>query len=151
MLLNPPEEKKVKNLNIGIVGGSIAGCSAAILLGRAGQSVSVFERSTGALVGRGGGMVIQPFTGSGVFNGYHNAVDLLEALESHDTIEEALMGWSANQVRSGKRLLALGEQMEKAFIWEPLDFASADAETTAAWWTKSVTFPEEFSYQSQID
>ena len=46
-----------------------------------------------------------------------------------------------------KRLLALGAQMEKAFIWEPLDFATADAATTSAWWKESVTFPEDFSYQ----
>lgn len=43
-------------LNIGIIGGSIAGCSAAILLGREGHKVDVFERSRGDLVGRGGGM-----------------------------------------------------------------------------------------------
>ena len=43
-------------LSIGIVGGSIAGCSAAILLSRAGHEVSVFERSRGGLVGRGGGI-----------------------------------------------------------------------------------------------
>jgi hypothetical protein len=37
--------------------------------------------------------------------------------------------------------------MEQAFIWEPLDFASADAETASAWWKETVTFPEDFSYQ----
>ena len=46
----------MNKLKIGIVGGSIAGCSAAILLGRAGHEVQVFERSTGRLVGRGGGI-----------------------------------------------------------------------------------------------
>lgn len=46
----------MERLNIGIVGGSIAGCSAAILLGRAGHNVQVFERSRGNLVGRGGGI-----------------------------------------------------------------------------------------------
>ncbi len=46
----------MNKLTIGIVGGSIAGCSAAILLGREGHTVRVFERSTGRLVGRGGGL-----------------------------------------------------------------------------------------------
>ena len=46
----------MNNLNIGIVGGSIAGCSAAILLDRAGHHVDVFERSRAGLVGRGGGI-----------------------------------------------------------------------------------------------
>lgn len=43
-------------LHVGIVGGSIAGCAAAIELGRAGHSVQVFERSRGELTGRGAGI-----------------------------------------------------------------------------------------------
>lgn len=43
-------------IRVGIVGGSIAGCAAAIALARAGYDVSVFERSRGALVGRGAGI-----------------------------------------------------------------------------------------------
>ncbi|WP_299730497.1 FAD-dependent monooxygenase [uncultured Tateyamaria sp.] len=41
---------------IAIIGGSIAGTMAAILLSRAGHSVDVFERSRKGLVGRGGGV-----------------------------------------------------------------------------------------------
>lgn len=44
------------HLRIGIVGGSLAGCAAAIALSRAGHDVAVFERSRGALVGRGAGI-----------------------------------------------------------------------------------------------
>lgn len=109
--------------------------------------LSAYYRDRMCLIGDAG-MVIQPFTGSGVFKGYQNATDLLKALDGHETMDEALNEWSIAQVRTGKQLLALGEQMEKAFIWQPLDFASADADTTAAWWKESVTFPEEFSYQS---
>lgn len=43
--------------------------------------------------------------------------------------------------------LALGEQMEKAFIWEQLDYATAAEEDVAAWWKTSVTFPEDFTYE----
>jgi 2-polyprenyl-6-methoxyphenol hydroxylase-like FAD-dependent oxidoreductase len=46
----------VPSLRVGIVGGSIAGCSAAIELLRLGHDVTVFERSKGELVGRGAGI-----------------------------------------------------------------------------------------------
>jgi 2-polyprenyl-6-methoxyphenol hydroxylase-like FAD-dependent oxidoreductase len=93
------------------------------------------------------GMVIQPFTGSGVFKGYNNVKDLLDSLAANETIEAALQQWGASQLQTAKRLLVLGAQMEKAFIWDALDFAVADAETTASWWKASVTFPEDFSYE----
>ena len=95
------------------------------------------------------GIVAQPFTGSGVFKGYHNVKDLIECLHEHKTLEEALDNWSKKQIENGKRLLALGEQMEKAFIWEQLDFAHAKEEETAAWWKASVSFPENFSYEKK--
>ena len=43
-------------MRIGIIGGSIAGCSAAIALSRAGHEVVVFERSASELKGRGAGI-----------------------------------------------------------------------------------------------
>lgn len=43
-------------LRIAIVGGSISGCMAAVLLGRSGHTVDVFERSSNDLQGRGGGI-----------------------------------------------------------------------------------------------
>ena len=47
-----------KKYRIAIVGGSIAGCSAAIALGRDGHEVRVFERSSKKLQDRGAGIVI---------------------------------------------------------------------------------------------
>ena len=41
---------------IGIVGGSIGGCAAAVGLSRQGWDVEVFERSDRELVGRGAGI-----------------------------------------------------------------------------------------------
>jgi 2-polyprenyl-6-methoxyphenol hydroxylase-like FAD-dependent oxidoreductase len=95
------------------------------------------------------GMVIQPFTGSGVFKGYNNTKDLLENLNAHESIDEALQQWGEKELLSAKRLLALGEQMEKAFIWDQLDYATAGEDEVAAWWKASVTFPEDFSYQKE--
>jgi 2-polyprenyl-6-methoxyphenol hydroxylase-like FAD-dependent oxidoreductase len=49
-----------KVLSIGIVGGSISGCTAAIALMRLGYRVRVFERSGGTLKGRGAGIGTPP-------------------------------------------------------------------------------------------
>ncbi len=87
------------------------------------------------------GTVTPPFTGSGVFKGFQNTVGLLETIESLGSFDKALESWSAKQVRLGQRLATLGEQMEKALIWAPLDLATADADSTEAWWQSAVTFP----------
>lgn len=52
----PQNARPGQGLNIGIVGGSIAGCTAAIELTRAGHAVQVYERSRGELHGRGAGI-----------------------------------------------------------------------------------------------
>lgn len=107
-----------------------------------------YHRERMCLIGDAG-MVVQPFTGSGVFKGYQNVTDLLEAIDRHGSLDDALQEWDEKQMMTGKRLLALGEQMEQAFIWNSLDFSAANAESTAAWWKRSVTFPEDFSYESR--
>lgn len=43
-------------MKVAIIGGSLSGCMAAILVGRAGHHVTVYERSKSGLVGRGGGL-----------------------------------------------------------------------------------------------
>jgi 2-polyprenyl-6-methoxyphenol hydroxylase-like FAD-dependent oxidoreductase len=48
----------VRGSRVGVVGGSIGGCAAAIALGRLGCDVTVFERSSGALRDRGSGIAI---------------------------------------------------------------------------------------------
>jgi len=93
------------------------------------------------------GMVIQPFTGSGVFKGYHNVTDLITHLKGEKSLQQALRQWSDQQVQNGKRLLELGEQMEKAFIWNQLDFASVDEKSTEQWWKSSIQFPDNFNLQ----
>ena len=49
---------KIEGSRVGIVGGSIGGCAAAIALSRIGCHVTVFERSSGALRDRGSGIAI---------------------------------------------------------------------------------------------
>jgi len=91
------------------------------------------------------GMVIQPFTGSGIFKGFNNAKDLIVALKKFDNIDDALNHWSKEQVRIGNRLIEYGEQMEKAFIFGDFDLASANEETAGTWWKAAVTPPKEYS------
>lgn len=93
------------------------------------------------------GIVAQPFTGSGVFKGYRNIKQLIQSLKENESLDEALNSWSAKQVEDGKKILALGEQMEKAFIWEQPDFSTMSAEDTERWWKESVSFPDNFSYE----
>ncbi|MFY0512225.1 hypothetical protein ACOMD4_17830 [Streptomyces anulatus] len=47
-------------LRIGVIGGSIAGCAAAVAGSRAGADVTVYERSEAELQDRGFGIVIPP-------------------------------------------------------------------------------------------
>ena len=51
---------KAQNLKAGIIGGSIAGCAAAIELSRAGCDVTLFERSGNELKDRGAGIGVPP-------------------------------------------------------------------------------------------
>src|SRR5215211_4343604 len=48
----------IRGSTVGIVGGSVAGCAAAVALARLGCDVHVFERSSGALRDRGSGIMI---------------------------------------------------------------------------------------------
>ena len=110
-------------------------------------SLPSYHKNRMCLIGDAG-VVTQPFTGSGVFKGYNNVRDLIQALNTYQTIDDALQYWGNEQMKIGNHLLALGEQMEQAFIWNSLDLANADAAKTEAWWKESVTFPEGFTYVS---
>lgn len=106
-----------------------------------------YHRGAACLIGDAGA-VAPPFTGSGVFKGYNNIQGLLEVFEHHDDPVAALEEWDEEQVRLADRLLALGEQMERAFIWDSLDLSTADAASTEAWWHAAVQFPDDFSYEA---
>jgi len=154
-------------LKIGIVGGSIAGCSAAILLSRAGHDVVVYERTRGTLVGRGGGIVIP----SAVLNGLieHDEIDAdfphfittkmpFTGKRSPDDryghtpwsfpLDLRTFHWSTLWNNLRKRVPDdIYRQGQRVVAAHMKDKATADAETAAAWWKASITFPEDFSYQ----
>ncbi|MGW3995021.1 FAD-dependent monooxygenase [Amycolatopsis sp. NPDC004772] len=63
---------RVRGSRVAVVGGSVAGCAAAIALARAGCAVTVFERSRGVLADRGFGVGLartawQEFADAGYF------------------------------------------------------------------------------------
>lgn len=108
------------------------------------SSLSSYHKGSIGLIGDAG-MIVQPFTGSGIFKGYNNASDLVKALNSYNLLEESLEHWSQQQVVVGNHLLAHGEQLEKAFIDRSFDLASADNNSVSDWWKNIVTPPKEFS------
>lgn len=112
--------------------------------------VPAYHRDRLCLMGDAGSLA-QPFTGSGVFKGAHNAIDLAEALTRADTVDDALETWGSAQTETGRKLAALGRQMEKAFIWDAPDFGRMDGETASAWWKAAVTFPDNFTYAAKRD
>lgn len=94
----------ITGLRIGIVGGSIGGTAAALVLSRQGQQVTVFERSAGKLVERGGGIGIP--------------LPTLQTLKDRDLIDDAVRG-----VRSPNRRWAVkdGESyLGRAFAVQPM-------------------------------
>jgi len=107
-----------------------------------------YHRGAACLIGDAGA-VAQPFTGSGVFKGYNNVQGLLDVFDHHDDLIAALEEWDSDQVRLADRLLALGDQMERAFIWDSLDLTTADAASTEAWWHAAVQFPDDFTYEAR--
>ena len=71
--------------------------------------------------------------------------------EAMSSVDGALEHWSVEQTERGKRLAALGDQMEVAFVWEAPDLSSMTEPDARAWWAKSIAFPEEFSYVSEAE
>ena len=69
----PRHRNLTQDLRVAIVGGAIAGCTAAALLSRAGCNVTVFERSQGNLEDRGVGLTVR--------------ISTLEALRARDLID----------------------------------------------------------------
>lgn len=78
--------------------------------------------------------------------GVNDAVHLVEALSTTDSVDEALEQWSERETDSARRLAALARQMDDAFVWQAPDFGTMPESDTADWWRASVTFPDDFRY-----
>ncbi|MET1416187.1 FAD-dependent monooxygenase [Roseibium sp. HPY-6] len=108
-------------------------------------ALPAYRKGRMCLVGDAG-MMVQPMTGAGVFKGFSNARDLVDALGSGKDLDSALESWSIRQTRVAHRMLEMGHEMEQAFIWNTIDLAKASPEECELWWEKSIRVPEEFSY-----
>lgn len=95
-------------MDVGIVGGSIAGCAAAVELIRGGHRVTVFERSTGTLRGRGAG--IGTPTGT------------LETLVERDLVDADMPRFVVSSHPLGGRTTA-EESLGRTALTLPLDMA----------------------------
>jgi len=95
------------------------------------------------------GAFVQPFTGSGVFKGMNNAIDLAEALAAHHSVDEALAAWDAQATQTGKRLVRLGRQLEQALIWSIPDFAQMSEAAMRTWWEEAAKMPEDMFASSE--
>lgn len=104
--------------------------------------VPAYRKGRVCLIGDAGAFV-QPFTGTGVFKGMNNALDLGKALAGKSDIEAALEGWSAQQTRTGKLLKVMAERLEQALIWSCPDFGKMDENETRAWWVDANRIPPE--------
>jgi 2-polyprenyl-6-methoxyphenol hydroxylase-like FAD-dependent oxidoreductase len=104
--------------------------------------VPAYHKGRCCLVGDAGTLA-SPVTGSGVFKGMNNAMDLAEALAGHENVDDALKTWSAQQAQIGKRMIVLERQMEEALIWSIPDFARMDEAAMRTWWQEAAKLPED--------
>jgi 2-polyprenyl-6-methoxyphenol hydroxylase-like FAD-dependent oxidoreductase len=100
-------------------------------------AVPAYHRGRIGLIGDAGA-VATPITGSGVFKGMRNAIDLVAALGAAADVDTALAAWDAGQTEMGAHYTRLSAQMEEALIWATPDFSTMDAAETEAWWERTV-------------
>ncbi|MEM7470706.1 MAG: FAD-dependent monooxygenase [Pseudomonadota bacterium] len=92
------------------------------------------------------GVMVPPLTGAGVYKGFTNALQLVDALASDQPLTQALQTWSAEQARSARSIMDMGMDMERAFIWDTIDLAAETPEACADWFAKSIKISPEYSY-----
>jgi 2-polyprenyl-6-methoxyphenol hydroxylase-like FAD-dependent oxidoreductase len=94
--------------------------------------VARYHRNRTCVLGDAG-ILVQPFTVSGVFKATNDALELAKALNGADDVDEALERWSAKETELGRRLLSVGERLEQLLIWRVPDFEAMDADSLQRW------------------
>jgi 2-polyprenyl-6-methoxyphenol hydroxylase-like FAD-dependent oxidoreductase len=99
-----------------------------------------YHRGRICLIGDAGALA-PPMTGSGVFRGTTNAIELATALRAGDDLDTALAAWDEAQSATGRRFAAWGRQLEQALIWATPDLASLDAAAVEEWYNRTAPIP----------
>ena len=88
---------RIRGSTVGIVGGSIAGCAAAVALARLGCDVHVFERSSGALRDRGAGIMVPPALRDDLIDGGYLPAGISQLPVGHPVVDRRRRhaGWTA--------------------------------------------------------
>nr|WP_308917121.1 hypothetical protein [Jannaschia sp. LMIT008] len=106
-----------------------------------------YRKGRMCLLGDAGAMV-PPLTGAGLFKGYENATGLGRALsgDGPSDLDAALDGWSDRQMVLADAMLEMGHQMERAFLYDTIDLATAGEAEARAWFDDALRIAPEFSY-----
>jgi 2-polyprenyl-6-methoxyphenol hydroxylase-like FAD-dependent oxidoreductase len=99
-----------------------------------------YHRGRICLIGDAGALV-PPVTGSGVFRGTTNAIELATALRAGDDLDAALAAWDEAQTATGRRFATWGRQLEQALIWATPDLAQLDAAAVEEWYSRTAPIP----------
>lgn len=92
------------------------------------------------------GAVTTPITGSGVFRGTTNAIELADAVNHESDLDRALATWDEAQVAMGRAFTTWGRQMEEAMVWATPDLSVLDAREVEDWSNSAAPFPQPRSY-----
>lgn len=106
-----------------------------------------YHRGRICLIGDAGA-VAPPPTGSGVFRGMTNAIELVAALRVGDDLDLALVRWDEAQTAIGRRFTAWGRQLEQALIWATPDLSRMDAAAVEEWWNRTAPPPPQSGYSA---
>jgi 2-polyprenyl-6-methoxyphenol hydroxylase-like FAD-dependent oxidoreductase len=99
-----------------------------------------YHRGRICLIGDAGALA-PPVTGSGVFRGTTNAIELATALQAGDDLDAALAAWDEAQTATGRRFAMWGRQLEQALIWATPDLSTLGPAAVEEWYYRTAPFP----------
>ena len=89
------------------------------------------------------GAYARPHSAAGALKGINDAIALAEALNTHQSLDEALTDWDKTQTETNNNLVRFGNQLGRALVTEIPDWSSMDATGMEKWFTSIVTIHTE--------